>query len=107
MDTDLSYSLSLSYDHHLMLRYQFSGTGRNTFTITHLAINNVPQPHTASIRGNTNYAGNTGFWQGLLPAGPYTFIVQHKSGGTYTHYSADYRGSYKEYARAMDVTFCH
>jgi len=106
-DTDLSYKRTLNYDHHVIVRYQFSGTGRNTYTITRLTINNVLQPHTASIRSNMYYSGNSGFWQGLLPAGSYTFTVQHRSGSTYTHYIANYRGSYEEYTRAMDILFCY
>ena len=52
--------------------------------MTRLVINNVVQQHTASIRGNSGYSGNTGMWQGELENGAYTVTVQHKSGSTYT-----------------------
>ena len=69
MDTDLSRKFTFSKDYHVILRYQFSIAGLSTYIITHLTINNVPQPHTASIRGSTRYSGTTGFWQGVLRAG--------------------------------------
>ena len=104
--TDLSYSFSLSRDYHIIVRYQYSAYGRNTYTVTHLVIDSVPVKHTASITGNTLYAGNSGMWQGILSSGSHTIYVQHRSGNTYTHYSAFYSSSYYLYARAMDIIYC-
>ena len=105
--TDLSYSFSLSRDYHIIVRYQYSAYGRNTYTVNRLVIDSVPVKHTASITGNTLYAGNSGMWQGVLSSGSHTIAVQHRSGNTYTHYSAFYSSSsYYLYTRAMDIIYC-
>ena len=104
INTDLSYKFTLSQTNHVIVRYQISGPGRSTYTVTRLSINSVPQPHTASIRGSKAYSGNSGFWQGVLSSGTYTITVQHRSGGTYYHYVAG--PSYEEYTRAMDIVRC-
>lgn len=105
-NTDLSITLTLSRStNHVIVRYQFSGTGRNTYTITRLVIDSTVQNHTASIRGNISYAGNFGMWQGSLLRGTHTFVVQHRSGTTYRHYV--YGSSYSwRYTRAMDIVYC-
>jgi len=104
-NTDLSYKFTLSQTSHVIVRYQFSGPANSNYVITRLAINNVPQPHTASIRGNKGYSGNSGFWQGVLSGGTsYTFTVQHSAGTTYYHYVAG--PSYEQYTRAMDIVQC-
>ena len=100
--TDLSYLFTLHRDEHIFVRYQFTAPGRNTFTITRLAINSVPMKHTASITGNENYAGNSGMWQGVLSSGRHNITVEHKSGSTYTHYIGD-----DLYTRAMDIIACY
>lgn len=63
------------------------------------SMKDVPQPHTASIRGNRGYSGNSRFWQGKLLSGTYTFTVQTRSGVSYYHYVAG--PSYEEYTRAV------
>ena len=103
-NTDISCSFSLYQDTHLLVRYQYTSTGRNTYTKMCLAINGATQPHTATVRGNTGYAGNTGFWQGVLSSGSYTVTLQQSSGSSYTHYV--YGSSYEQYTRAMDVVKC-
>ena len=104
--TDLSYSFSLSRDYHIIVRYQYSAAGRSTYTVTRLVIDSVPVKHTASITGNEYYAGNSGMWQGVLSSGSHTIYVQHRSGSTYTHYSAFYSSGYPFFTRAMDVIYC-
>ena len=103
--TDLSYSFTLYQDWHIIVRYQYSTSGRNTYTITHLVIDSVPMKHTASITGNENYAGNSGMWQGVLSRGSHTIAVEHRSGSTYTHYTAT-STSYDLHTRAMDIIRC-
>ena len=104
--TDLSYSFYLSRDYHIIVRYQYSASGRNTYTFTRLVIDSVVAKHTASITGNELYAGNSGMWQGVLSSGTHSIYVQHRSGSTYTHYSAFYSSGYPYYTRAMDVIRC-
>lgn len=65
-------------------------------------IDSVPVKHTASITGNTVYAGNSGMWQGVLSRGRHTIAVEHRSSSTYTHYVND-----DFYARAMDIIRCY
>ena len=103
--TDLSYSFTLYQDWHIIVRYQYSTSGRNTYTITRLAIDSVPMKHTASLTGSENYAGNSGMWQGVLSRGSHTIAVEHRSGSTYTHYTAT-DTSYDLYTRAMDIIRC-
>ena len=104
--TDLSYSVSFSRDTHVIVRYQYSATARSTYTITRLLIDSVPAKHTASITGSSVYAGNSGMWQGILSSGRHTIAVQHRSGRTYTHYTAIGSSSYNLYTRAMDIIYC-
>ena len=103
--TDLSYSFTLYQDWHIIVRYQYSTSGRGTYTVTRLAIDSVPIKHTASIIGNEQYAGNSGMWQGVLSSGRHTIAVEHRSGSTYTHYTAT-GTSYDTYTRAMDIIRC-
>jgi len=102
-DTDLSTTISLGYTfQHVIIRYQFSGTARGTYTKTRLVINSSVQKHTMSMKGNGEYGNNAGIWQGALPNGRYTITVQHRSGGSYTHYLTS-----NEYTRAMDIVYCY
>ena len=105
--TDLSYSFTLYRSEHIIVRYQYSAAGRSTYTITRLVIDSAPVKHTAAIIGNTIYAGNSGMWQGVLPSGKHTIAVEHRSGGTYTHYPQDYHNSYDYATRAMDIIRCY
>ena len=104
INTDLSHKFTLSKASHIIVRYQFSGPGQNNYVVTRLSINGVVQPHTASIRGQKAYSGNSGFWQGVLSSGTYTITVQHRAGTTYYQYVAG--SSYEEYTRAMDIVQC-
>ena len=103
--TDLSYSFTLYQDWHIIVRYQYTTPGRNTYTITRLAIDSVPMKHTASITGNEQYAGNSGMWQGVISSGSHTIAVEHRSGSTYTHYTAT-GTSNDAYTRTMDIIRC-
>ena len=101
--TDLSYSFRLYQTEHIIVRYQYGSYGRLSYMITRLVIDSVPQPHTAAITGNYYYAGNSGFWQGVLSSGTHTISVQHRAGRTYTHYSGS---GYYYNTRAMDIIRC-
>jgi len=104
-NTDLSYTTSLSQDTHLLIRYQFSGPVYS-YTMTRLAFNGVVQPHTTSVRGSNSYAGNTGFWQGLVSSGRYQITVQYRANtNSYYHYVTG--SSYEQYTRAMDIVRCY
>ena len=100
--TDLSIWFTLRRDEHIIVRYQFTATGRNTHTVTRLAINSVPMKHTASVTGNENYAGNSGMWQGILSRGRHNITVEHRSGNTYYHYISN-----DLLTRAMDIIGCY
>ena len=102
--TDLNYTFTLSHVEHIIVRYQYSAHGRNTYTVTRLLIDSIPTKHIASITGNNYFAGNSGMWQGILSSGTHTITVQHRSGSTYTHNSGY---PYKRVTRAMDIVGCH
>ena len=99
--TDLNYTIRLSQTEHVIVRYQYSASGRNTYTINRLLIDSVPVKHTASITGNAHYAGNSGMWQGGLSSGIHTIAVEHRSGNTYTHHESEFN------VRAVDIISCY
>ena len=101
---NLNHTFTLSQTEHIFVRYQYTAFGHNTYTIDRLLIDSVPVKHTASITGNTHYAGNSGMWQGVLSSGRHTIAVQHRSGSTYTHYSGI---SYDHVTRVMDIISCY
>ena len=101
--TDLSYTFTLSQDGHIIVRYQYSAEGYQSYTFTRLVIDSVPIKHTASVTGRENYAGNSGMWQGVLSSGTHTIAVEHKSSSTYTHYTGN---GYDLTTRAMDIMYC-
>ena len=102
--TDLKYSFTLSQTEHIIVRYQYSAFGSNTHIVTRLLIDSVPVKHTASVTGNTYFAGNSGMWQGVINSGNHTITVQHRSGSTYTHYSGN---GHERTTRSMDIVGCH
>ena len=101
--TDLNYTSTLCHVEHIIIRYQYSAYGRNTNTANRLLIDSIPTEHTASITGNTYFAGNSGMWQGILSSGSHTITVQHRSSSTYTHFSGN---GYNRVTRAMDIVGC-
>ena len=84
MNTDLSYTFTLSRVEHIIIRYHYSSYGGNTHTFTRLYIDSVQQ-QTYFITGNTRLAGNSGLWQGALSSGKHIIIVQIRRGYTTTH----------------------
>ena len=111
LDTDLSYNIYLSRSSHVIIRYQFSTSGGNSYHITRLLISSKVQQHTTSITGSySNYAGNSGLWQGVLSSGYHHATLQYKTGrNTYHHYPYSYSrsSSYIYYTRAMDIVYCY
>ena len=103
-NTDLSYTVTLSRDEHIFVRYQYSAYLGGTYVITRLVIDSVVMKHASSITGNDEYHGNSGMWQGVLARGRHTIIVQHRGGSTYTHYVGN---GYDFHSRAMDVLGCY
>ena len=100
-ETDLYHSFSLGQSSHIIIRYQFSAPGHNTYTITRISIDGIPQKHTASISGETEYAASSGMWQGYLLNGLHNVTVEHRSGTTYTLYTNEL------YTRALDIVYCY
>ena len=98
---NLNHTFTLSKIEHIFVRYLNSAFGRNTYTINRLLIDSVPVKHTASITGNTDFAGNSGMWQGVLSSGRHTIAVQHRSGSTYANNDAGLT------TRAMDIISCY
>ena len=98
---DLNHTFTLSQTEHIIIRYQYVAKDRNTYTVNRLLIDSVSVKHTASVTGNTHYAGNSGMWQGMLSSGRHNIAVQHRSGNTYTHNSGDFT------VRAMDIIGCY
>ena len=103
--TNLSYTFRLYKDEHIIVRYQYT-VSVSTYIITRLVIDSVPIKHTASITYDNHMAGNSGMWQGILSSGTHTITVEHRSGGTYTHYPASGCSSSLYYTRAMDIIQC-
>ena len=100
-NTDLSYIFTLYQTEHIIVRYQFSSRGYNTFLITRLSIDTIRQ-QTAAINGNTYYTGNSGMWQGPLSSGRHNITVQIRSGTSFWHYPSNDLST-----RAMDIIRCN
>ena len=91
----------LSQTEHIIVRYQYSAFGRNTYTVNRLLIDSVSVKHTASITGNAYYAGNSGMWQGVLSSGIHTIAIEHRSDNTYSHNDSEFT------IRAVDIISCY
>ena len=81
--SDIIYSLVLSKQTYVIVMYQFSGRIKNGYThmVMRLSIDLVPQQHTISLTGDTEFTGNFGLWQGALDAGPHQIILDYRSPG--------------------------
>ena len=79
--TDLQYSLVLSKLSHIIVMYQYTGSGpRDDYYIaTRIKINSDIQKHTVAHSGHTTYFGNFGLWQGSLDSGTHTIEVMYRS----------------------------
>ena len=77
--TDVTYSFTLSKQSHIIIMYQYSGHGGNSYIVMRLSIDAVAQKHTASLTGNTILAGNFGLWQGSLNSGVHNATLDYRS----------------------------
>ena len=107
--TDVVHSFTLSRQHHVIIMYQYTGSGSNSYIVMRLSINSVAQLHTVSLTGNTTYIGNFGLWQGSLNSGTYKVALQYRSSvRTVNIVSADleWKRWNKWMNRAMTVIIC-
>ena len=77
--TDVTYSLTLSKQSHVIIMYQYAGYNGNSHTVMRLSIDSVTQKHTASLTGNTAFAGNFGLWQGSLKSGAHKITLDYRT----------------------------
>ena len=77
--TDVTYSFTLSKQYHVIIMYQYSGHGGNSYIVMRLSIDSVAQKHTVSLTGDTVYAGNFGLWQGSLNSGAHNVTLDYHS----------------------------
>jgi len=75
--TDVAYSLVLSQQSHVIILYQFAGSG--VHFVTRLNINSIPLKHTVSHSSDTTFFGNFGMWQGPLSAGTHRVVLEYRS----------------------------
>ena len=81
--TDVTYSLVLSKQSHIIVMYQYAGRGGgtapNSHFVTRLSINSVPLKHTATHSADTTYVGNFGMWQGPLSTGTHKLTLEYRT----------------------------
>ena len=77
--TDVTYSFTLSKLSHVIIMYQYSGYGGNSYVVMRLSIDSVAQKHTVSLTGDTAYVGNFGLWQGSLSNGAHKVTLDYRS----------------------------
>ena len=89
--------------------YQYSGYGGSSHVVMRLSIDSLVQKHTASLTGNTAYAGNYGLWQGSLSNGAHKVTLDYRSPvNTHNVVSSDLEWVHwnKWMNRAMTVIIC-
>ena len=77
--TDVTYSFTLSKQAHVIIMYQYSGHGGNSYVVMRLSIDSVIQKHSVSLTGNTAYVGNFGLWQGSLNSGAHKVTLDYRA----------------------------
>jgi len=81
--TDVTYSLVLSKQSHVIIMYQYAGYGGGTAPrshfVTRLSINCVPLKHTVAHSADTTYVGNFGMWQGPLATGIHKLALEYRT----------------------------
>ena len=83
--TDVAYSFTLSKLSHVIIMYQYSGYGGNSYVVMRLSIDSVAQKHTVSLTGDTHYVGNFGLWQGSLNTGAHKITLDYRAPKTTTN----------------------
>ena len=76
--TDVTYSLKLAKQSHVLVMYQFAGNCARKTVVMHLSINSVPQKHTRSLIGEVQWGSMLGMWQGVLNTGTYKIAVEYR-----------------------------
>ena len=107
--TDVTYSFKLSKQRHVIILYQYAGSSGNAYIVMRLSIDSVTQPHTVSLTGNTQYAGNFGLWQGPINSGAHNVALEYRaSAKTENTVSSDLEWKHwnKWMNRAMTVIIC-
>ena len=107
--TDVTSSFTLSQQSHVIIMYQYSGHCNDSYIVMRLSVDSIPQKHTASLTGNTEYAGNFGLWQGSLSAGQHTVSLDYRAGATTTQtVTCDPEWVYRNkwMSRAMTIIYC-
>ena len=77
--TDVTYSFTLSKQSHVIIMYQYSGHGGNSYVVMRLSIDSAVQKHTVSLTGDTAYIGNFGLWQGSLNGGAHKVTLDYRA----------------------------
>jgi len=97
--SDVTYSLVLSQQTHIIIMYQFPGYG---YFVTRLSINSVPLKHTVAHSSNTGFFGNFGMWHGPLSAGTHKLALEYRSPKASDHHpvSQDWQ------TRTMTIISC-
>ena len=107
--TDVTYSFTLSKQHHVIIMYQYSGHGANSHVIMRLSIDSMAQKHTVSLTGDLLYLGNFGLWQGSLNSGRHTIKLDYRSPVKTSHTilsEIEWISRKKWMNRAMTVIIC-
>ena len=77
--TDVTYSFTLTKESHVIIMYQYAGTGDYSQVVMRLNIDSVAQKHSTSIAGETVFASNFGLWQGPLSSGSHEVTLDYRS----------------------------
>ena len=75
--TDVTYSLKLSRQSHVLAMYQFAERFVSKTVVLRLSVNSVAQKHTQSLIGETVYGGLLEMWQGAFNAGTYQITLEY------------------------------
>ena len=101
--TDLKHSLVLSKLSHVIIMYQYSGSGSNGnyyYIATRIKINSDIQKHTKYGAAFSTYNGNFALWQGSLDSGIHTILVEYRNAHA-TKSTSDYWQT-----RALTIVHC-
>ena len=85
--TDVTYSLVLSQQSHVIIMYQYTGHDERYF-VTRLRVNSTPLKHTVAHSADNAFIGNFGMWQGPLSAGTHKLALEHRSPKPSGHHPA-------------------
>jgi len=85
--TDITYSLVLSKQSHVIIMYQYSGHGERYF-VMRLSVNSVPLKHTVALSADNAFIGNFGMWQGPLSTGTHKLALEYRSPKANGHHPA-------------------